>query len=75
MPAQKPASRTSSDGVFLDVVNDDPLRPDAPVALQHVENQPRAFQFVLQVRRVDQNQLVVPRRQIHVHFEHFQFVP
>jgi hypothetical protein len=45
--------------VFLDVVNDDALGFDAFVALEHVEDEARALEFVFEVRRVDEDELVV----------------
>ena len=38
----------------------------APVALEHVDDHPRALVLVLQVRRVDEDQLVRLRRQVEV---------
>ena len=75
MPAQKPASSTSLIGVLLDVV-DDARAPGwiRVSALEHVEDQARALELVLEMRRVDEDQLVVPRGEVDVHFEHLQFV-
>ena len=50
------------------------LRLDALVALEHVENQPRAFELVLEMRRVDEDELVVPRGEVDVHFQDLHFV-
>jgi len=61
--------------VFLDVIDDDALRPDAFVALQHVEDEARAFELVFEMRRVDENELMVPGGEVRVHFEDLEFVP
>ena len=74
MPAQKPASSTSLDGVLFNVIDDDPSGGDPAVGLQRVNNKPRALELVLQVRRVDEDQLPVPGRQIDVLLKDRQFV-
>ena len=55
--------------MFLDVIDADALRLDAAVVLEHVENHPCALLLVLQVRRVDEDQLVGVHRQIDVFLE------
>ena len=45
------------------------LRLDAPVVLEHVDDHPRALVLVLQVRRVDEDQLVGLHRQVDVLLE------
>ena len=62
------------DSVLFNVVNDAALRFDSLIALEHVNDQARPLPFVLQVRSVDENELVVTRRQIDVQFQHFHFV-
>ena len=57
------------------MINDAALRPDAAVVAKNLQGQARAFALVLQVRGVDENELVVPRGEIYVLFEDFQFVP
>ena len=47
------------DRVLLDVVDQHALGLDAAVVLEHVDDHPRALVLVLQVGRVDQDQLVV----------------
>jgi len=60
--------------MLLHMVDDAALRPDAAVVLQNVEYQPRALQFVLEMRRVDKDELLVAGGQVHVHFEHPEFI-
>ena len=48
-----------ADGVFLHVINDDALGADAAVVFDDVEDEARTFQFVFQMRRVDENELIV----------------
>ena len=60
--------------MFLHVIDDDPLGPDARVAFEHVHDQARTLELVLEVRCVDQDHLVGSRRQVHLRLQHFQFV-
>ena len=62
------------DGVLLDVVDDDPLRSNPRIRQHGIENQPRAFVLVLEMRRVHEDQLIVPRSEIDVLLQHLQFV-
>ena len=57
MPAQKPDFEHRADGVLLDVVDQHAVRVGPRVALEHVQDHPRAGVLVRQVRRVDQDQL------------------
>ena len=61
-------------GVFLDVIDDDALRLHPAVRGEQIENQPRALEFVLEVGRVDEDQLVVFHREIDVVFEDLELV-
>ena len=61
--------------MLFHVIDDDSLGPDARVALQRVHDKPRALELVFEVRRVDQDHLVVPRGEVDVHLEDLQFVP
>jgi pyruvate dehydrogenase E1 component alpha subunit/2-oxoisovalerate dehydrogenase E1 component alpha subunit len=54
--------------VFFDMINDDAAGLNGFVVFNNVENQPCAFEFVFEMRRVDENQLIVPRRELNVHF-------
>ena len=60
--------------MLLDVIDDHALRLDPRVGLERIEDQPRALELVLEVRRVDEDELVVPRREVDVLLEHLQFV-
>ena len=60
--------------VFLDVIDDAAFRFDALVALEHVDDQPRSLEFVFEMRGVNQNHLIMPCREVHVHFQHLHFV-
>ena len=61
------------DGVFLDVIDQNPARIHACV-LKCVEDDPRALELVLEVGCVNQNHLVVGLRKIEVFLEDLQFV-
>ena len=64
--APEAAVQGQADRVLLDVIDADALRLDAAVVLEHVDDHPRALVLVLQVRRVDEDQLVGLHRQIDV---------
>ena len=55
--------------MLLDVVDQTRSRLDAAVVLEHVHDHPRALVLVLQVRRVDQDQLVGLHGQVDVLLE------
>ena len=48
--------------------------PNPAVAFEDVNDQPRAFEFIFQMRRVDQNELIVFGGHIDVHLQNFQLV-
>jgi hypothetical protein len=48
-----------ADRVLLDVIDEHATAVEPAVANEHIENHPRSLVFVLQVRRVDENLLVV----------------
>ena len=56
------------------MVNDDPLRLDAAVILQSVDDQLGALQLVFQVRRVNEDQLIVIFGDLHVLLEDGQLI-
>ena len=60
--------------MFLDVVDDHALGPDGRVVFQGIQGEPGAFEFVFEVWGVDEDELVVARGEVDVHFEHFEFV-
>ncbi len=74
MPAQNPASSTMPIGVLLDVIDDDPLRLDARLRAQRIQDQPRPLPLVLEVRRVDEDQLLMLRGEADVLLEDLHFI-
>ena len=60
--------------VFLDVINQTTFRLDARVGAQHIEDEARAFEFIFEMRRVDEDELVVLRSEVNVHFQHLKFI-
>ena len=56
------------------MIDDDTFGPDTLVSLDGVQDQASPFEFVLEVGRMHQNQLLVPRCKIYVHFQDFQFI-
>jgi len=62
------------DGVFLDVIYDDTMRLDAFVAFDDINYQARAFEFVFEVRGVNEDELVVFGGEVDVFLENFDFV-
>ena len=69
-----PTVQHSFHGVFLHVIDDAAFRLDAFVALEHIDDQPGSLELVLKVRCVDENHLVLSRREVHVHFQHLHFI-
>jgi hypothetical protein len=61
--------------MLLDMVDEHPLRADPRVGRQEVQNQASTLEFVLQMGRVNEDHLLGLGREIHVHFEHLQFIP
>ena len=66
-----PGVQHELDGMFLHVVNDDPLGLDAFIIPDRVQNEPRAFQFIFQMGGVDEDELVGTRRQVQVQLQDF----
>jgi hypothetical protein len=62
------------DGVLLDVVDDDALGLDLGEVFQRIDDEARAFELVLKVRGVDEHELVVILRDLHMLLEDFQLV-
>src|SRR5690606_16196015 len=62
------------DRVFLDVVDDHAAGLDTGVRGEHVEDEVGALELVLEVRRVDENQLAVLHREVDVGLEHSHFI-
>jgi hypothetical protein len=60
--------------VFLDMIDDNALGFDPPVGFERIENQARAFEFIFQMRGMDQDQLFMRGSEFDVQFEHFQLV-
>ena len=60
--------------MLLHVIDDDPARLHALMRREHIQDQVRALQLVLEVRRVHEDQLVVLHGQIDVLLEHGHFV-
>ena len=62
------------DGVFFDVVDDAAFGFDAAIVFEDVDDEARAFEFVFEVRGVDEDELVVARGEVNVFFEDGDFV-
>ena len=60
--------------VLLDVVDENPAAIQGGVVPDRVDDEPRALELVLQVRRVDQDELVPVRGEVKVRFEDLQLV-
>lgn len=70
----KASLKDGADGVFLDVIDQYAVRLRPPVALEHVENHPRAGILVFQVGRVDEYQLFQAVCHVEMLQEHGRFV-
>ena len=55
-----------ADGVLLHVIDNDPRRIHSRVPAQQIDDQPRALPFVLEMRRMHEDQLPMPHRQLDV---------
>ena len=60
--------------MFFDVVDDDLFRADAAVVTEGVEDESGAFEFVFEVRGVDEDELVVIGGELDVFFEDEELV-
>jgi hypothetical protein len=60
----EPRIQHDADGVFLNMIDDASFRTDAPVPAQHIQDEARFFVLILQVRRVDKDELIKPGRQV-----------
>ena len=64
-----------ADRVLLDMIDHDPAAVERGEVGKHVEDHPRAAQLVGEVRRVDEDRLVVPHGQFDLLEEHGRLVP
>ena len=63
------------DRVFFDVVDEDARSVDAAIGTEHIEDHARSLVFVLEVRRMDQDRLVVGDGEVDMLEEDGGFVP
>ena len=61
--------------MFLHMVDNDALRLDSLIILEHIQNQPGALQLIFEMRCVNQNKLVMARGEFHMFFQHRNLVP
>ena len=69
----EPSVKYKLNGVFFNVINKDSARVSAGI-LECINDEPGAFELVFEMRRVDQNHLIMLHSKIDVLFKNSQFI-
>src|SRR5205085_1818340 len=61
--------------MFFHMINDHSLGLDSLIALDHLQDEPGAFELVFKMGSMDEDELIMPGGEVHMEFEHSQFIP
>ena len=63
------------DRMLLDMIDNDPAGLDPRVAFEHINDESRPFQFIFEMRSMNEDHLIVAGRQINMFLQNLHFVP